>query len=259
MAPQPRTLADEAAILVLLIAVSYPVGLAVDPMVVLPLLNALPAWWFMARRLRAGDLGGAVRLMLVFPVALAVFGTVALALWPTADGLTPVVFNGPQYREEMFTWIRTGVGSEGNWRLFLPMHVTHLLVFVVLSLLTGSLVSITGGAILTNYMDGYVASIHRAANGMGPCPKVRGLGTVQNPPGGAAGATGTPGGASGTGPSGTGPGRWRRRPSPAARLMVKCVPTASVVTETGTNAPEDTSSASTEAVATYTSVVVVAL
>lgn len=162
MATPPRTLADEAAILVLLIAASYPIGLAIDPMVGLPLLNALPAWWFMTRRLRAGDLGGAVRLMLVFPLALAVFGTLALAIWPTADGLTPVVFNGPQYREEMFTWIRTGVGSEGDWRLFLPMHITHLVAFALLSLLTGSLVSITGGAILTNYMDGYVASIHRA-------------------------------------------------------------------------------------------------
>jgi hypothetical protein len=35
-------------------------------------------------------------------------------------------------------------------------------VFVLVSLLTGSLVSITGGAVLTNYMNGYVASIHRA-------------------------------------------------------------------------------------------------
>lgn len=101
-------------------------------------------------------------LMLVFPVALAVFGTLALALWPTPDGLTPVVLNGPEYREEMFRWIRTGVGSEGDWRLFLPIHVAHLVGFVLISLLTGSLVSITGGAILTNYMNGYVASIHRA-------------------------------------------------------------------------------------------------
>ena len=100
--------------------------------------------------------------MLVFPLALALFGTVWLALWPTADGLTPVVFNGPEYREEMFAWIRTGVGSEGDWRLFLPMHITHLVAFAALSLVSGSLISITGGAILTNYMDGYVASIHRA-------------------------------------------------------------------------------------------------
>lgn len=152
----------DAVLLIGAIALSYPIGLALDPVFLLPVLNALPAWWVMTRRLRAGDLGGAVRLMLIFPVALALFGTVSLALWPTFDGRIPPVFNGPEYREEMFRWIRTGVGSEGDWRLFLPLHITHLVGFVVVSMLTGSLVSITGGAILTNYMDGYVASIHRA-------------------------------------------------------------------------------------------------
>ena len=152
----------DAVWLVCGIAISYPIGLALEPRFLLPVLNALPAWWVMARRLRKGDLRGAILLMLVFPAALAVFGTLSLALWPTVDGLTPAVFHGPQYREEMFHWIRTGVGSEGDWRLFLPLHITHLVGFVLVSLLTGSLVSITGGAVLTNYMDGYVASIHRA-------------------------------------------------------------------------------------------------
>ena len=144
------------------IALSYPLGLALDPRFLLPVLNALPAWWVMARRLREGDLRGAIRLMLIFPLAFAFFGTVSLALWPTPDGRIPPVLNGPEYREEMFRWIRTGIGAEGDWRLFLPIHITHLVGFVAISFLTGSLVSITGGAILTNYMDGYVASIHRA-------------------------------------------------------------------------------------------------
>ena len=152
----------DAIVLVGAIALSYPIGLALDPWFLLPLLNALPAWWMMARRLRAGDLKGAVLLMLVFPLALAVCGTVSLALWPTTDGFPPRVFNGPEYRQEMFHWIRFGGGTEGNWRRFLPMHITHLVAFVFMSLLSGSLASITGGAVLTNYMDGYVAAIHRA-------------------------------------------------------------------------------------------------
>jgi len=158
----PAPLRRDAVLLLGAIALSYPLGLALEPLYLLPLLNALPAWWLMARRLRSGDLNGAVSLMLIFPVALAVFGTLSLALWPTADGLIPGVFNGREYRDEMFLWIRTGVGSEGDWRLFLPMHITHLVVFVALSLMSGSLLSIVGGAVLTNYMDGYVASIHRA-------------------------------------------------------------------------------------------------
>jgi hypothetical protein len=152
----------DAVWLVGAIALSYPLGLALDPKILLPVLNAAPAWWVMTRRLRAGDLRGAILLMLVFPLALAFFGTLSLALWPTADGRIPPVMKGAEYRDEMFHWIRTGVGSEGDWRLFLPIHITHLVAFLLISVLTASLVSITGGAILTNYMDGYVASLHLA-------------------------------------------------------------------------------------------------
>src|SRR6478735_2115469 len=98
----------DALLLVGAIALSYPIGLALDPWFLLPALNALPAWWVMARRLRAGDLRGAIVLMLVFPLALAIFGTLSLALWPTTDGFPPRVFHGPEYRLEMFHWIRFG-------------------------------------------------------------------------------------------------------------------------------------------------------
>ena len=159
---ESSSIGRDATWLIGAIALSYPVGMALEPRFLLPVLNAAPAWWLMSRRLRSGDLRGAVLLMLIFPLALAVFGTVSLAWWPTVDGLTPIVFNGPEYREEMFHWIRFGGGTEGNWRRFLPLHVTHLVAFVFLSLLTGSVASIAGGAVLTNYMNGYVASIHRA-------------------------------------------------------------------------------------------------
>ena len=152
----------DAAFLVAAIVLSYPLGLAIEPRFLLPVLNAAPAWWIMSKRLRAGDLRGAILLMLVFPLALATIGTTFLALWPTSTGQTPPVLNGPEYQAEMFQWIRTGEGAEGDWRQFLPQHVTHLVAFLIVSALTGSLVSITGGAVLTNYMNAYVASIHRA-------------------------------------------------------------------------------------------------
>ena len=160
MSPEP--IRRDAVWLVGVIALSYPLGLALELPFLLPILNALPAWWLMSQRLRAGDLRGAILLMLVFPLALAALGTAYLALWPTLDRATPPVLNGPQYRDEMFQWIRTGLGSEGDWQLFLPIHLAHLAGFVGVSLLTGSLVSIIGGAVLTNYMNAYVASIHRA-------------------------------------------------------------------------------------------------
>jgi len=145
---------------VLLTAASYPLGLLLGSRWVLPLLNTAPAYVIMALRLRAGDRAGALRATLLWAVALAVFGTVSFILWPTDP--EPLVLDGARYRDEMFQWIRTGVGSEGDIRQFLPQHLWHLAAFVALSLVTASVVSISMGAVLMNYMSYYVASLARA-------------------------------------------------------------------------------------------------
>src|SRR5262245_62052281 len=102
----------------------------------------------MAACLRSGDRRGALRATLVWAVALAVCGTTTFAFWPSDPG--SLILHGPEYRDEMFHWIRTGEGSEGDVRLFLPQHVLHLVAFLLLSLATGSVVSITMGAVLMN-------------------------------------------------------------------------------------------------------------
>lgn len=141
-------------------AVSYPLGLAVGQPWLLPLLNTAPAYWLMASRLRAGDRRGAVTTVLVWASALAAFGTLALSFWPADPGA--LILNGPGYRDEMFQWIRTGEGSEGTPRLFLPQHAVHLTAFALLCLATASALSICMGAVLMNYMAYYVACLARA-------------------------------------------------------------------------------------------------
>jgi hypothetical protein len=151
-----RTLAG----LVAAIALSYAAGLASGSRWLLPLLNAVPAYALLAYRLRRGERAAAVRGMLVWAAAMAVCGTVAFAAWPHDPG--PQILHGPEYRDEMFHWIRTGIGREGSPRLFLPQHLLHLAAFVALSLISASAVSILMGAVLMNYMDYYVASLARA-------------------------------------------------------------------------------------------------
>jgi hypothetical protein len=141
-------------------ALSYPLGLTVGNPWLLPALNALPAYLAMVQRLRAGDRRGAVITVLAWAATLAVCGTLSFALWPQDPAR--VVLNGAGYREEMFTWICTGVGREGHWRQFLPQHLLHLGAFVALSLATASAISILFGAALMNYMAYYVASLVRA-------------------------------------------------------------------------------------------------
>jgi len=152
--------ARRLGVLVLATLVSYPIGLALGPPWLLPLLNTIPAYALMAERLRAGRRAEAVRAMLVWAAALAVFATTTFALWPRSPDA--VVLLGPAYREEMFRFIRTGEGTEGSWRLFLPQHVVHLAAFAVLCLATASAAGITMGAVLMNYMAFYVSSLARA-------------------------------------------------------------------------------------------------
>jgi hypothetical protein len=140
--------------------VSYPLGLALGVPWLLPLLNTAPAYAALVLLLARGRRNQAVAVMLVWAAALAVGATVSFAWWPKpVDGL---VLNGPAYRDEMFAWIRTGVGRESDPRQFLPQHVVHLGAFVVLCLATASALSMTLGAVLMNYMGFYVASLARA-------------------------------------------------------------------------------------------------
>lgn len=144
---------------------SYPLGLTVGNPWLLPALNTLPAYLAMLQCLRTGDRRGAVLTVLAWAATLAVCGTLSFALWPHDPARA--VLNGPGYREEMFTWICTGIGREGDWRLFLPQHLLHLGAFVVLSLATASAISILFGAVLMNYMAYYVASLVRAGVPLG--------------------------------------------------------------------------------------------
>ena len=147
-------------IVVLLAVVSYPLGLALGVPGLLPVLNAAPAYAAMVILLRRGEVRRAVVVMLVWAAVLAVAATFTFAVWPQPPGA--LILHGPEYRDEMFAWIRTGVGTEGSPRQFIPQHALHLAAFVVLSLLTASALSITMGAVLMNYMGFYVASLARA-------------------------------------------------------------------------------------------------
>jgi hypothetical protein len=146
--------------MVLATLASYPLGLAIGHPWLLPALNTLPAYLTMVALLRRGERRPAVIAMLVWALALAIGGTVSFAVWPRP--VDAAVLNGPAYREEMFAWILTGIGREGQPSRFLPQHVGHLAGFVALSLATASALSITLGAVLMNFMSFYVASLARA-------------------------------------------------------------------------------------------------
>ncbi len=89
--------------------------------------------------------------------------TVVISVQYPAQGES-AIFHGKAYVDEMFRWIRTGEGAEGNPLLFVPQHLLHFVVFAALSLATGSLLSLLMGALLMNYMSFYVASVILASD-----------------------------------------------------------------------------------------------
>jgi len=71
---------------------------------------------------------------------------------------------GTKYKTEMFRWIETGLGPEGDYRLFLPWHILQLGVFIVAALVSGGFLALVFGAALLNYMSYYVGCLILSAS-----------------------------------------------------------------------------------------------
>lgn len=166
--PQFRAPARDAVALgylLLVAALGTALGLASGNPVLLLVLTALPPYLVFLDRVRSGRRAAAIWLM----VGWAAFQATAVVLLTVAlpDRAAEALVNGPHYRDIMFRWIRTGVGSEGDWRQFLPEHALHYAVFLVLSALTAGAGGIVLGTLLLNYMSFYVGSLFLADSGGG--------------------------------------------------------------------------------------------
>jgi len=98
---------------------------------------------------------GRRELALFHTLFWALASSVLTIAWVYYDARTmaPIIFKSIAYRDEMFRWIITGEGAEGNIRLFLPEHAKHFFGFCVASFLTGGVWGLSFGAILLNYMN----------------------------------------------------------------------------------------------------------
>lgn len=72
------------------------------------------------------------------------------------------------YQAEMFHWIQTGVGKEGDIRLFLPEHLWHLAGFTLLTVLSAGLLGLVMGSVLMDYMSCYVGTLLLHGSGLSP-------------------------------------------------------------------------------------------
>ncbi len=127
----------------------------------LPLANGAVFFLLFMQPLRRGDYTAAFYLALTWAVATTLVQIGLTVLAP--ELMARAVFNGPEYREEMFTWLRTGIGDEGELSRFLPIHVRHYAIFIVVSLLSGGLLGLMLGSAMLGWMNFYVGSLILAA------------------------------------------------------------------------------------------------
>lgn len=138
-------------------ALSYLVAAVIGVPALVPILNVVPAFPFMVASLRRGRTGEAVGRMLIWAAALAVCATV-FSYMDTA-GAGRLFLRGETYRREMFEYLTTGYGREGDPGAFIPQHLAHAAVFSALALATGATLAMALGALLMNYMAYYVGAL----------------------------------------------------------------------------------------------------
>ena len=150
------------AVIVTGTAISYVAAVLIDVPVLVPILNVAPAFPFMIASLRRGGVAEAIWRMLVWAAALAVCATTISYLGTAEAGR--LFLRGETYRREMFEFLLTGYGREGDIRQFLPQHLGHAAVFCALAFATGGLLALTLGAYLMNYMAYYVGALGAASS-----------------------------------------------------------------------------------------------
>ena len=142
-------------------ALSYLAAFAIGIPLLVPFFNVAAGFPFMVAALKRGRTGEAIWRMLIWAAALAVCATV-ISYFATSDA-GRMFLRGESYRAEMFDFIRTGQGREGDIRAFLPQHVLHAAAFSLLAVATGAVFAMPLGAFLMNYMAYYVGALAAAS------------------------------------------------------------------------------------------------
>ncbi len=121
---------------------------------VLPLLATAAIYPVFAAFLVAGRPLAAAAAALLWAASLSA-SIIAVTMADPAR-LAPVILNGPAYRDEMISWVATGIGRESDPARFIPQHLLHLAAFALLALVSAGLLGLLLGAVLVGYMSFYV-------------------------------------------------------------------------------------------------------
>ncbi|MCX7918176.1 MAG: hypothetical protein N3A72_00940 [bacterium] len=123
----------------------------------LPLLNTLGIYPLYVYNLKEQRYTRGFIQMLLWAGVMSI--TVILLTYYFNPTIHAKILRGEAYRNEMFSWIRTGVGEESSPSQFIPKQLMHFILFSLLTILTGGFAALFFGAVLLNYMNFYVGSL----------------------------------------------------------------------------------------------------
>ena len=91
----------------------------------------------------------------------ALFSSITLTLLTIILGeeTERLILHGEAYKEEMFRWIETGIGAEGDPHLFILPKIKELAIFSSLCLVSAGFLGLFLGSFLLNYMNYYVGCL----------------------------------------------------------------------------------------------------
>jgi hypothetical protein len=126
----------------------------------LTVLSTLAVYPVMAALLIRGRRKAALVAVLLWAFTLSV--AIISATRRDPGSMERVVVNGPAYRDEMFGFVRTGIGTESDPSRFVPQHMMHFAAFSLLAVATAGLLGLALGAVMVAYMSFYVGALAAA-------------------------------------------------------------------------------------------------
>lgn len=158
---KPLSKPGKAALYILLSTpAALTFGLALGGMW-LPLLQAAAFYPLYCRLLLGGQLRQALLASMGWALWMGLLAACLSYAWP--EYCQHRILNAQAYQAEMFGWVRTGAGAEGDITLFLPQHLMHLGSFALLTLISAGFLGLVLGSALMNYMAFYVGTLQRHA------------------------------------------------------------------------------------------------
>lgn len=141
---------------VIFVVIGFFLGVFVHP-ILLIIFTVFPFYFIYHFLIIEQKYDTALKQSFIWTLTIALVVIILTILFPELAG--KAIISGESYKEEMFTWIRTGIGAESNPSQFVPTHIMHYSIFVVTCLISMSLIGIIFGAYLMNYMDYYVGML----------------------------------------------------------------------------------------------------